>query len=110
LAGFDSPMTGVREPPVLIVGGGPVGFAASDLLAYHDVPSLIAQEHGPPVDAGPLHGGGGDPAHRPVALAVGAGFLTSSDQARPCREGSTRSEREDADRGYGCRAGGVAPR
>jgi putative polyketide hydroxylase len=35
----------MREVPVLIVGGGPVGLTASILLSRHGVPSLLAERH-----------------------------------------------------------------
>lgn len=38
-------MTSVRETPVLIVGGGPVGLAASICLAQHGVGSLLVEQH-----------------------------------------------------------------
>lgn len=35
----------MRDIPVLIVGGGPVGLTASILLSMHGVPSLLAERH-----------------------------------------------------------------
>src|SRR5882672_3378568 len=37
-------MTTDREPPVLIVGGGPAGLTASLLLSRHGIPTLLVDK------------------------------------------------------------------